>query len=44
MRAYSSKQVHCAPQNFVRLVTFRGTRVHLIVYLVVHQIKYLMER
>ena len=35
---------HCAPQNFVHLATFRGTRVHLIVYLVVHQIKYLMER
>ena len=34
----------CAPQNFVHLVTFRGTRVHLIVYLIVHQMKYLMER
>ena len=34
----------CAPQNFVQLVTFRGTRVHLIMYLVVHQMKYLMER
>ena len=35
---------HCAPQNFVHLGTFRGTRVHLIVYLVVHQMKYLMGR
>ena len=35
---------HCAPQNVVHLATFRGTRVHLIVYLVVHQMKYLMER
>ena len=34
----------CVPQNFVHLATFRGTRVHLIVYLVVHQMKYLTER
>ena len=34
----------CAPQNFVHLATFRGTRAHFIVYLVVHQMKYLMER
>ena len=34
----------CAPQNFVHLATFRGTHAHLIVYLVVHQRKYLMER
>ena len=40
----ASSGEHCAPQNFVHLATFRGTRVHLIVYLVVHQIKYLMER
>ena len=33
----------CA-SKFVHLVNFRGTRVHLIVYLVVHQMKYLMER
>ena len=33
----------CAPKNFVHLATFRGTRVHLIVYLVVHQMNYLME-
>ena len=40
----ASSGERCAPQNFVHLVTFRGTRVHLIVYLVVHQMKYLMER
>ena len=34
----------CAPQNFVQLATFRGTQAHLIVYLVVHQMKHLMER
>ena len=34
----------CAPPNFVHLVTLRGTRVHLIMYLVVHQLKYVMER
>ena len=32
------------PQNFVHLAIFRGIQGHLIVYLVVHQIKYLMER
>ena len=27
----ASSGERCAPQNFVHLVTFRGTRVHLIV-------------
>ena len=31
-------------QNFVHLATFRGARVHLIVYLVVHQMKYLIGK
>ena len=35
---------HCAAQKFVHLVTLRGTCVCLIVYLVVHQIKYGTER
>ena len=35
---------HCAPRNFVHLVTLRGTDVRLIVYLVVHQMKYVTER
>ena len=34
----------CAPHNFVHLVTLRGTCVRLIVYLVVHQMKYVTER
>ena len=40
----ASSGEYCAPQNFVHLRIFRGTQVHLIVYLVVHQIKYRMER
>ena len=32
------------PHNFVHLVTSRGTCVHLNVYLVVYQMKYVMER
>ena len=40
----TSSGERCAPQNFVHLATFRGTRAHFIVYLVVHQMKYLMER
>ena len=40
----ASSGERCAPRNFVHLVTLRGTRVHLVVYLVVHQIKYAMER
>ena len=34
----------CVPHNFVHLVTLRGTHVSFIVDLVVHQIKYIMER
>ena len=30
----------CAPHNFVYLVTLRGTCVHLIMWLTVHQIYY----
>ena len=30
----------CVPQNFVHLATLQGTRVGLIVYLVVHHMKY----
>ena len=41
LKASSGKR---APQNFVHFATFRGTQVHLIVYLIMHQIKYLMER
>ena len=33
-----------APRNFVHLATLRGTRIRLIVHLVVHQMKYVMER
>ena len=35
---------HCASRNFVLLVTLGGTRVNLIVYLTVHQMKSIMER
>ena len=34
----------CTPHNFVHLVTLQGTRVCLIVYPVVHQMKYITER
>ena len=34
----------CAPRNFVLLVTLRGTRVRLIVYLAMYQMKQIMER
>ena len=37
----SSKQLQ---ENVVHLATFRGAQVHFNVYLVVHQIKYFMER
>ena len=40
----ASSGERCAPQNFVHLAIFWGTRVHLSAYLVVHQIKYLVER
>ena len=30
---------HCAPRNFVLLVTLESTRARLIVYLVMHQMK-----
>ena len=34
----------CAPRNFVHLVALQGTCVQLNVYLVVQQMKYVMER
>ena len=40
----ASSGERCAPRNFVHLVTLRGTRVHLIVYLAIHQMKYVVER
>ena len=40
----ASSGERCAPRNFVHLVTLQDTRVRLIVYLVVHQMKYVMER
>ena len=33
-----------APRNFVHLVTWQGMHVRLIMYLVVHQMKYVTER
>ena len=39
----ASSRERCVPQNFVYLATFRGTRVHLIVYLV-YQMKYLIGK
>ena len=42
IKASSGKR--CAPRNFVQLVTLRDTHVRLIVYLVVHQMKYVMEK
>ena len=35
----ASSGEHCAPHNFVLLVTLGGTSVRLIVYLTVHQMK-----
>ena len=35
----TSSGEQCAPRNFVLLVTLEGTRVRLIVYLAVHQMK-----
>ena len=40
----ASSGERCAPRNFVHLVTLTNTRVRLIVYLAVHQMKYVMER
>ena len=40
----ASSGERCAPRYFVHLVTLRGTRVHLIVYLAVHQMRYVTER
>ena len=40
----ASSGERCATHNFVHLVTLQGTRVHLKVYLVMHQMKYVMER
>ena len=42
IKASSGKR--CAPRNFVQLATLRDTHVRLIVYLVVHQMIYLMEK
>ena len=35
----ASSEERCAPHNFVLLVTLRGTRVRLIFYVAVHQMK-----
>ena len=40
----ASSGEHCVSRNFVHLVTLQGTGVRLIVYLVLHQIKYVTER
>ena len=40
----TSSGKRCAARNFVHLLTLHDTRVRLIVYLVVHQMKYAMER
>ena len=40
----ASPEERCAPRNFVLLVTLRGTRVRLIVYLAMYQMKQIMER
>ena len=40
----ASSGEHCVPCNFVHLLTLRGTCICLIVYLVLHQIKYVRER
>ena len=40
----ASSGERCEPRNFVHLVTLRGARIRLIVHLVVHQMKYVMER
>ena len=36
----ASSGERCVPRNFVHLKTLQGTRIHLIVYLLMHQIKY----
>ena len=41
LKASSGKR--CAPGNFVQLVNLRGTHPCLIVYLVMQQMKYIME-
>ena len=38
------KEERCALRSFVDFVTLRGTDVRLVVYLVVHQMKDVMER
>ena len=40
----ASSGERCAPRNFMHFVTLQGTLVRLIVYLVSHQMKYVMER
>ena len=39
----ASSGERCAPQHFVHLATFHVTQVHIIVYLVVHQMKFLWK-
>ena len=39
----ASSGERCAPQKFLHLLTFRGTQVYVIVYLAVHQMKYLKK-
>ena len=36
----ASSGERCVPRNFGHLKTLQGTRIHLIVYLLMHQIKY----
>ena len=40
-KASSGEQ--CMPRNFVQLVNLQGTHLHFIVYLIVRQMKYVME-
>ena len=40
----ATSKEHCMPRNFVHFVTLRGTCVRLIVYLVLQEMKYVMER
>ena len=40
----TSSGERCAPRNFVLLLTLVSTRVRLIVYLAVYQMRLIMER
>ena len=40
----ASSGERCAPRHFVQILNLRGTRLRLIVYLVVQQMKYVIER